>query len=155
MNRLCELEQQHSKRRGVILVLTAIALVVMLGFVALTVDVGLIQLTKTQLQSAADASALAGAMELSGTLADETVRSNARAAATEVAALYRNGDRSSVTLDPINDITFGKINWNTATQSYQYVWGDAATPHNVIKVQAKRTADNGNNRLSPCVRRCH
>ncbi len=147
MNRLCELEQQHSKRRGVILVLTAIALVVMLGFVALTVDVGLIQLTKTQLQSAADASALAGAMELSGTLADETVRSNARAAATEVAALYRNGDRSSVTLDPINDITFGKINWNTATQSYQYVWGDAATPHNVIKVQAKRTADNGNNRL--------
>ena len=81
MNRFSELQPPQSLRRGVIMVLTAVLLVVMLGFVAFTVDIGLIQLTKTQLQAAADAGALAGAMELSGTLDAATVRTNARAAA--------------------------------------------------------------------------
>ena len=107
MNRLKGFAQVTAERRGVILVLTAIVLVVLLGFVALTIDVGLIQLTKTQLQSAADASALAAATELSGTLDAPTVRANGRAAAIQVAALYKNGDRCSVVLDPINDVTFG------------------------------------------------
>ncbi len=147
MNRLLALKQQHSQRRGVILVLTAVVLIVMIGFVALTVDVGLIQLTRTQLQAAADASALAGATELSGTLDAATVRANARVAAVDVAKLYRNGDQSSVSLDPINDITFGKVAWNTAAQTYQFTWGDAATPHNVIKVHASRSTTSGDNRL--------
>ena len=147
MNRFSELQPPQSLRRGVIMVLTAVLLVVMLGFVAFTVDIGLIQLTKTQLQAAADAGALAGAMELSGTLDAATVRTNARAAAVSVAQLYRNGDRTSVSLDPINDITFGKISWNSTTQAYQYTWGDTATPYNVIKVSARRNTSGGDNRL--------
>ena len=147
MNHFNVFKHQHSQRRGVVLVLTAVVLIVMLGFVAFTVDTGLIQLTKTQLQAAADASALAGAMELSGTLDASTVRANARTAAVDIAKLYRNGDRSSVSLDPINDITFGKIAWNSKTQTYQYSWGDAAIPHNVIKVRAMRSTTGGDNRL--------
>jgi hypothetical protein len=76
-----------------------------------------------------------------------TVRANARTAAVDVAKLYRNGDQSSVTLDPINDITFGKVSWNTAAQTYQFTWGDAAVPHNVVKVRASRSTTNGDNRL--------
>ena len=53
-------------RRGAILVLAAIFMTVMLAFVAFAVDMSYMSLTKTQLQGAADASALAGAMELSG-----------------------------------------------------------------------------------------
>lgn len=147
MNQVTVIKQLTPQRRGVVLVLTAVILIVMLGFVAFTVDVGLIQLTRTQLQAAADASALAGAMELSGTLDAATVRINARAAAIDIAKLYRNGDRNSVSLDPMKDITFGKIAWNSTTQTYQYTWGDTATPHNVIKVRAMRSTSGGDNRL--------
>lgn len=136
------------KRRGVILVMAAVLMVVLLGFVAFTVDIGHIELTRTQLQLAADASALAGAMELSGTDPPDVVRANARAAVVEIAALHRNGDRASVTIDPINDITFGKIVWNAQSQSYQYFWGEDQSPYNVIKVRTMRTVGgNGDDRL--------
>lgn len=49
---------------GQVLVLFALVLVVLMGFAALTVDVGSMTLTKTKLQTAADAAALAGASEL-------------------------------------------------------------------------------------------
>ncbi|UCG31552.1 MAG: hypothetical protein JSU68_07780 [Phycisphaerales bacterium] len=52
------------KRRGAILVYVAASGVVLLGFAALAVDAGRLYLGKTELQVAADAAALAGAMEL-------------------------------------------------------------------------------------------
>jgi Flp pilus assembly protein TadG len=141
------LNNPSDPRRGAIALLSAILLIVLIGFVALTVDVGQIQLTRTQLQVAADAAALAGAMELSGTDSPAVVRANARAAALEIAALHRSGDRSSVTIDPINDITFGKITWNSQTQAYEYLWGENQTPYNVLKVRAMRTSSGGDNGL--------
>lgn len=138
----------NPNRRGVIVVLAAIMLVFLLGFVAFTVDVGYIQLTKTQLQAAADASALAAAQELSGTDTPEVVRTNARASAQAIAGLYRNGNLSSVTLNTSTDIIFGKTSWNAATNTYTYLWGDNQTPYNVIKVLAKRTVNgSSDNRL--------
>ncbi len=47
--------QRSSERRGAILVLTAVLMVVLLGFVVMRVDIGFIELTRTQLQSAAAA----------------------------------------------------------------------------------------------------
>ena len=138
----------NPNRRGVIVVLAAIMLVFLLGFVAFTVDVGYIQLTKTQLQAAADASALAAAQELSGTDTPLVVRTNARASAQAIAGLYRNGNLSSVTLNTSTDIIFGKTSWNAATNTYTYLWGDNQTPYNVIKVLAKRTVNgSSDNRL--------
>jgi hypothetical protein len=49
-------------RRGQVLALVAIALVVLLGFVALAVDLGLIWGTKRKMQTAADAAVVAGAV---------------------------------------------------------------------------------------------
>jgi len=139
----------NPNRRGVIVVLAAIMLVFLLGFVAFTVDVGYIQLTKTQLQAAADASALAAAQELSGTDTPEVVRTNARASAQAIAGLYRNGNLSSVTLNTSTDIIFGKTSWNAATNTYTYLWGDNQTPYNVIKVLAKRTVNGGSDNRLP------
>ena len=144
-----EKRSPSENRRGVIIVLSAILLVVMLGFVAFTVDIGNVQLTRTQLQSAADAAALAAAIELSGTSTPAVVRANAQAAAVAVAALHRNGDQSSVTIDPVNDITFGKITWNAQSQTYQYAWGNSATPYNVVKVQAMRSLGSSNDGRLP------
>ena len=52
-------------RRGSILVLSAAMLVAIFAFTSFTVDVGLITVTKAQLESAADASSLAASLELS------------------------------------------------------------------------------------------
>ena len=148
MQRLFFRQLPSNERRGTILVLTAVLMVVLLGFVAMTVDVGFIELTRTQLQSAADAGALAGAMELSATEDPALVRTNAKNAILQTAALHRAGDKASVVIDPMSDITFGKIVWNGNSQTYTTQWGDAATPYSVVKVRAMRTiGGSGDNRL--------
>lgn len=49
---------------GQVLVLAVVCMAVLLGFVALAIDVGQLLLTKRQLQTAADAAAIAGALEI-------------------------------------------------------------------------------------------
>ena len=49
---------------GQALVLVTLLMVVLMGFAALVVDVGFVYLTKTKLQSAANAAALSGAQDL-------------------------------------------------------------------------------------------
>lgn len=149
MNRIdISQRQRPNERRGTILVLTAALMVVLLGFVAMTVDVGFIELTRTQLQSAADASVLSGAMELSGLDDPALVRAKARNAIVQTAAMHRAGDKASVVIDPVADITFGKLVWNGASQTYKIQWGEDQTPYNVVKVRAMRTTDSGgDNRL--------
>ena len=51
-------------KRGVVAVYVAIILVVLIGFVALAVDVGYMMVVRNQLQNAADASALAATRQL-------------------------------------------------------------------------------------------
>src|SRR2546428_52930 len=51
----------HSKQSGYVLVTVAMLLVVLLGFSALAVDVGMLYSARTQSQRAADEAALAGA----------------------------------------------------------------------------------------------
>src|SRR5262245_37373812 len=70
--------QSSPKRRGSIIPFTAIALVAMVGFVALAIDLGMLMLSRTQCQSAADAAALTGARMLTG---DATTDYNRPAAA--------------------------------------------------------------------------
>jgi hypothetical protein len=149
MQRTASLEQRTSNRHGTILVLTAAVMIVLLGFVAMTVDIGFIELTRTQLQSAADASALSGAMELSGIDDPALVRANARNAVVQTAAMHRAGDKASVAIDPIKDITFGKLVWNGVSQTYRIQWGEDATPYNVIKVKALRTTGMGSDNRLP------
>jgi Flp pilus assembly protein TadG len=54
------------RSRGAILPLTAIALVGLCGFVALSVDLGMLAVARAQCQDAADAAAVAGARSLNG-----------------------------------------------------------------------------------------
>lgn len=49
---------------GQVLVLFALLMVVLMGFAALVIDVGMMHLTKSNMQNAADAAALAGAQDL-------------------------------------------------------------------------------------------
>lgn len=92
-------------RRGVILVIAALLLVVIFAFVAFSVDVGYMAMTKSQLQNAADASAMAGSYKIGGT--PETIR----LAAKEVA--YANTAAAAPVVVPDSDIELGVFDYST------------------------------------------
>ena len=55
---------KHRKESGTVAVLVAICLIVILGFLALALDIGYVMITRNESQDAADAAALAGARRL-------------------------------------------------------------------------------------------
>lgn len=73
-------------RRGVVLVFTVLLIVPLIAFVALSIDLGLIAIAKTQAQNAADASAMAAARTINGDPAASyritSASTNGKAAAT-------------------------------------------------------------------------
>jgi von Willebrand factor type A domain-containing protein/putative Flp pilus-assembly TadE/G-like protein len=142
MTSIRRLKWLNHNRRGAILVLTAVVMVFVLALAAFALDLSYLSLTKTQLQGAADAAALAGALELSGSADSATVRANALAAAQDVASYHHNGDKASLAIDS-SDVTFGKMSWNSATNKYTTAWGNSESPYNVIKVRASREAGGG------------
>ncbi len=58
------MEQSDTRERGQTLVLFVFALATLMGFVALSIDIGLVFVARRDMQNAADAAALAGAREL-------------------------------------------------------------------------------------------
>jgi hypothetical protein len=82
-------------RSGSTIVFFALGLTVMIGAVALAVDIGAARLVRAELQNVSDASAMAGAMRLDGT--DEGLY-DARVAAVDLAALNMAA-RETVVLD--------------------------------------------------------
>lgn len=132
----------ESRRKGAIVVLAALMLIVILGFTAFSIDIGFLTLTRTQLQAAADSAALSAAMELTSSNDPATVRSNAAAAANQVAGMFENGDRGSVALLPSRDVFFGKQILQ-ADGTYLTTWGNDQTPYNVVKVKIARSQQTG------------
>ena len=59
MIRLIQLPLKPSNRKGAVLVLSALLMIVMLGMAAFAIDIGYMMLVRTQLQLAADAGAMA------------------------------------------------------------------------------------------------
>lgn len=93
--------------RGATLGLAAVAMVVLLGMVALAVDVGMIMSARTEAQRTADAAALAAAGEAfiggpSGTMAQQQL---ARQVAADYAAEHEVMNEQ-VTIDQNTDVTF-------------------------------------------------
>ncbi len=61
-------KQRSKNQRGTVMMLTILVLIAMLGMLALSIDVGYVLNARTQLQSASDAAALAGAVNLRVTI---------------------------------------------------------------------------------------
>ena len=140
-------------RNGVVLVLTAVMLAVMVGFVAFAIDLGVLCLARAEAQNAADAAALAGAMELldqdllTGTsdLSDDieaarlqavdfAARNPVRYAAPVVDPNYSN--------DPSGDVVVGYLkSSNDLSESLSF---DDPNQFNSVQVRVQRTdARNG------------
>jgi Flp pilus assembly protein TadG len=142
----------NERRQGVICVFAAVLLVVVFGFIAFAVDTNSIVLTRTSMQNAADAAALAAAQELAAAveqMADggsvSQAVNNAREMALQVAA------KNSSYLDQSHDIQFGKRSYDEASQTWNIEWG--VEPYNTVKVIVRRdnedlTKPDGKLRLS-------
>ncbi|MCH7989613.1 MAG: hypothetical protein IID46_10770, partial [Planctomycetes bacterium] len=146
-------KNSHStdRRRGVILVLSAVFMVVILSFTALTIDLAYISLTKTQLQAAADGAALGAGLEMGYGFGENaetasTVLKKGTAAAEAVAAVHKNGDLDSTYLDGSRGIRFGTLTWDEVSESWQETWG--ASPYNLVQVRINRGRSFSSDALS-------
>jgi hypothetical protein len=105
-------------RKGVVAIITALLLVAILGMVACALDIGYMEMTRTQLQSVADASSLAGGTELMpglGHFKTKTpgeVADAARPVASEFAGYNRNAELDSSYIDEDRDVEFGKATFD-------------------------------------------
>ncbi|MGA2583799.1 MAG: pilus assembly protein TadG-related protein [Tepidisphaeraceae bacterium] len=118
------------------MIYVVVSLAVMLGFCSLAVDLGRVQVAKTELRRAADAAARAGVAQLlsSGTSA-------AQSAAISMAA-QNYCDGSAVVLTN-SQVQVGI--WNSSSHSFSTSGTpDNITTFNAIKVMARRTQANGN-----------
>ncbi|QDU61309.1 von Willebrand factor type A domain protein [Planctomycetes bacterium Pan216] len=129
---------QH-ERRGIILVLSAIALVGILGMVAFAVDIGLIRLEQGRMQNAVDAAALAATQEIRNGVVNaqagsvEDANSLAVTAAKNVAVDV--AQRNGIFVDPTTDIQFGRRSLDDAG-NLTTDWANG--PFNVVRVTARR-----------------
>jgi hypothetical protein len=140
--------QRLKDRTGSVLVLAASLLVVVFGLTAFALDIGFIALTKTQMQTASDASALAACLELENglgvqpALTTEQVATVSGTAAYTVAHANPNGGLDNTFLNVDRDLRFGQAYWNPETSSWTKTFGVA--PYNMVQVTVHRdTPANG------------
>ncbi|MDQ3329873.1 MAG: pilus assembly protein TadG-related protein [Planctomycetota bacterium] len=132
-----------SKRRGAVLPLVAALAVVLIGMLAFSIDLGYISLVRGQMQSAADAAALASASQLfdRDLLSGGTTQSltNADAQAAKFAAANAAGGVSLTIAS--SDVQYGYI---ADPRDPASPFDTTRTPYNSAKVKVQRTtARNG------------
>lgn len=135
-------ENGRQRRRGAFMILAVSCLVLTIGFVSLSVDMGMVSMTRSRMQSAVDAAALAAAMEITHAVESAPtdveniftyVRTAAANKAAEVAQL--NG----FYVDPAVDVEFGSRTFNESTGQFGIDWSVGSNaPTNVVKVTARK-----------------
>lgn len=124
-SQLCRLYQVRKPRRGALIVLLAVMLVFVIAFVALAVDLGFVCAVRGDLQSAADAAALAGA----GTILDGETEA---VTAAQRFAQY-NLNNQGVRVGATNKVEVQVGHWDP--KSRQFVAG--GTPLDAVEVLTK------------------
>jgi Flp pilus assembly protein TadG len=123
--------RMRRRRAGIAAVYGLISLIALCGIASLAVDWGHVQLVKSELRTAADAAARAGAYRAISTTTNSTIRNSVK-----TAAAYNKADGTTVTLANA-DIDVG--NWNSTTK----VFSTTGTK-NAVRVRARRAAASGN-----------
>lgn len=119
---------------GAVAIIVALSLTVFLGIAVLAIDVGVMGVSKNELQNAADAAALAGASQLARQDYENSVNPvPIKQAAIKAAGLNTSSKNSIVLSD--DDIVIGTWDWDTSSFSN--------TPLNAVKV----TISNHNTKL--------
>lgn len=136
--------EMPQRRRGAVAVQVAIAMTVMVGFAALTIDVGAMYNAKAELQRTADAAALAAAAML-GEYQTGAPQEAARDRAVEFAAA--NGVwGQSMFVDRQSDVTFGRAVFDPSSSKYDFV--PTQNMPDAVRVTVRMTEDSANGPLS-------
>ena len=123
-------------KSGVSIVYMVVVMSTMIMVASLAVDLGRVQLAKTELQRAADAAARAGASALPNGFA------SAQSAAMSIAA-QNLADGSPVILDANYDFQVG--HWDENTKAFIPLVGPFQGSNvRAVKITARRIADRGN-----------
>ena len=126
------------------IVLGLVALIAALSFVGFTVDVGMINVTKSQMQAAADSAALAGAQEIVHAIMQVAENggdgNDVAAASASAAAAAKTMAKDVVDLNGLyaedGDIRLGKRIYDPATDDFNIVWGQG--PYNMMEVTIRK-----------------
>src|SRR4051794_15704784 len=124
--------RRKQNKRGMAVVYMVFGIVMFGAFASLAIDLGRVQLAKTQERNAADAAARA-ATSACGNIS--TCQSRASAIANSYTV-----DGTAVSLDVNNDIEFG--NWNTTNKTFTVLTGAARTSATAVRVTVRRSASN-------------
>jgi len=134
-------------RRGTVLVLAVAMMLVVFGIAAFTVDIGMLNVTKGQIQNAADSAAHAAMQDLiqsigpGATMTSQTAAENAGQTARDMVHGFRSGDLNSTVLVAQRDMRFGRRSWDPASGAWNKDWG--MTPYNMVEVTVRRTEAAG------------
>lgn len=131
-----------TRHRGAVLVLVAIAGAVLIGFLGVVVDLGRLFVTKTELQSAMDACALAAAEELRPGAAPPDAQAINRAVSAGMTAGNRNnvGFQAAAANIGSADVLFSdSLSDNSTTFPYGYVSSAGANPATARYVMCARS----------------
>lgn len=119
------------RSKGISIIYVVITFAVLCGFCSFAVDLGRVQLAKTELRRAADGAARAGAAGIPTDLGTATDLAVQFAKANKV-------DGTPLALDSSKDIEYGK--WDATTKKFT----KTSTGVNAIHVTARRTQARGN-----------
>lgn len=121
------------RTRGVVIYYMTFAMVALCAICSLGVDLGRVQVTKAELQRAADSASRAAAAELPDI--------NSAIAFAVQYAKSNSADGTPITLDPSADIEFGK--WDPTKAKFTKLGGGAVSNMNAVHVTLRRTASRG------------
>ena len=139
--------ESESDRRGTVVVLAAAMLTIVFGIAAFTVDLGLLNVTKGQVQNAADSAAHAAMQELingigpGATVTSQVASKNAGQTAMNMVHRFRSGDVDATNLSVERDMRFGRRSWDSTSNRWVKEWG--VTPFNMVEVSVRRTKAAG------------
>jgi len=136
--------QGSRRRRGAVAVQVAVMLTVLVGFAALTVDVGAIYNAKAELQRTADSAALAAAGMLG-----EYGAVNPLEAARDVAVEFANTNTvwgRSMLIHRDDDVTLGRADYDS--EQNRYTFTPTQTLPDAVRVRVRMTNDSLNGPLA-------
>ncbi len=131
------------RRRGNVVVLTAVFMVAFSAMVAFSVEVGYMLLVRTELQRSADAAALAAAQELMGDVTDPYRIGTARQVAADYVARNRIlGQSTAVDLNVFNDVEGDVVIGHAANWADRPITLDTSDSslYNAVRVRVQRSA---------------
>lgn len=126
---------RNQHHRGVTTVYALLFMAALFGFCSLGADYGRVQLVRSELQRAADATARAAASAIPSGIT----------AVQDIAVAYgalNLADGAAVTIDPATDVEFGT--WNSSNTTFTVLTGASRASANAIRITARRTAASGN-----------